>query len=253
MNGTGKKVLLIFDVDGTLLKNKYAVRDVFLQAFYEVTGSDAVRRKPEFAGMTDRGIFRAMLEDAGVEGDYESLYGKWEERFSELLDESYPTHPDPRTLPGVEALLEELEARGDVFLALGTGNTRRSCATKLRRFGLDRFFPVGGYGGDHEQRHDVVRAAMAEAEEHYGSFDEVWVIGDTERDIAAARAAGARVLAVATGLSSIAELREARPEALVPDLVNRVAFYEAVGLAEPPEENEGERGGVDSPQPVPEK
>jgi phosphoglycolate phosphatase-like HAD superfamily hydrolase len=231
MSDSSKRVLTIFDVDGTLLTNRYAVRDAFLEAFEAVTGSSGVRRKPQFAGNTDRGIFRLMLEDAEIEGEYETLYARWEEVFLKKLSEVYPKHPDPHLLPGVKTLIGELAMREDVLLALGTGNTRRSCRIKLERFGLNDYFPAGGFGGDHEVRTDVIRAAMSEARDHYGEYDEAWVIGDTIRDVAAARGAGIKVLAVETGLGSVDELRTSEPDRILPDLTDITAFLTALGLS----------------------
>ena len=111
----------------------------------------------------------------------------------------------------------------DIFdgaaLALGTGNVRETAYTKLQRFGLDTYFPVGGFGGDHEKRADLVRAALADARAHYDvDFDpaDTWVIGDTSADVAAARDAGCRVMAVMTGPHREAELSGA--DVVVEDL-----------------------------------
>ncbi|MFH0882847.1 MAG: HAD hydrolase-like protein [bacterium] len=232
MPGAAPHILVIFDVDGTLLLNRRAVRDVFLQAFLEITGADGNRAKPQFAGMTDRGIFRTMLEEAGVTGDFESLYTDWEQRFTDLLEFSYATHPDPYLLPGVMELVEDLAGRPEIGLALGTGNTRRSCAIKLARFGLDRYFPVGGFGGDYENRVDLIRAAMREGKRHYGWSGEAWVIGDTDKDVEAARGAGAKVIAVNTGIVDSAELIEAKPDAILDDLTDRRAFLRILGIKE---------------------
>lgn len=224
-------ILTIFDVDGTLLLNRRAVRDIFLQAFREITGADGNRARPQFAGMTDRGIFRTMLEEADVSGDFESLFTSWELRFAELLEATYPTHPDPYLLPGAVELIEALSKRPEVGLALGTGNTRRSCQIKLSRFGLDRYFPVGGYGGDFEIRSELITEAMNEGRRHYGWQGEAWVIGDTVKDVAAARAAGAKVIAVRTGISGVDQLEDSNPDALLDDLSNINAFLKILSLA----------------------
>jgi len=165
-----------------------------------------------------------MLEEAGVTGDFESLYITWEKRFTELLELSYPSHPDPYLLPGVPELIADLAARSEIGLALGTGNTRRSCEIKLSRFGLDRYFPLGGFGGDHEDRTEVIRAAMREGERQYGWSGEAWVVGDTAKDVEAAHRAGAKAIGVATGIVDRTELVAAKPEALLDDLTDRQAF-----------------------------
>ena len=204
--------LLIFDIDGTLLLNGRVAGEGFLSCFREVVGADPHDHTIRFHGRTDRGIFRALLGDDGERADYEELFGSFARSFTRYLRENYATAEGPHTLPGVAELVADLHAREDVALALGTGNIRDTAYVKLSRFGLDRFFPVGGFGGDHEIRADLVRAALRDASTHYGvDFDaaESWVIGDTPADIEAARAAGCRVLAVRTGLHDTGDLSAA--------------------------------------------
>ena len=107
---------------------------------------------------------------------------------------------------------ERVKADDGAALALGTGNVRDTAYVKLQRFGLDDYFPVGGFGGDHEMRADLVRHALDEARAHYGyDFDpaDTWVIGDTAADVHAAQATGCRVMAVMTGPHREAELAAA--------------------------------------------
>jgi len=224
------RILAIFDVDGTLLKNARAVRDVFLQAFTEISGLDSDIPMLNFAGNTDRRIVRSMLEESGAGDRFDEIFPEWEKRFAQLLEESYREHPDPYLLPGVFELLQNLENNPEVALAVGTGNCRETCRIKLERFGLNRFFPVGGFGGDYEDRVDMVLAAVREAESYYGWSGEAWVIGDTVRDIVAARGAGTKVLAVATGFTPRAELEEAGADMVLDNLTDTEGFYRALGL-----------------------
>jgi len=224
-------LLAIFDVDGTLLVNKRAVRDEFIGAFTDVAGATIEPGKFHFAGMTDRGIVRTMMQAAGVEEEFEDLFARFEARFAERLEQVYADHPDPHLLPGVPALLDALEARPEVALALGTGNCRSTCEIKLRRFGIWERFGAGGFGGDHEVRSKAIEAAMADAAEKLGWNGEAWVIGDTVRDIGAAREAGAKVLAVATGFEPTDVLAAAGPDALLPDLTDTARVLALLGLA----------------------
>lgn len=197
------RTLLIFDIDGTLLLNGPVTGQGFLAAFREVVGREPASAGVKFHGRTDRGIFRALLGENGWHDDhYESLFARFAEAFTRRMHAEYPTAEGPYTLPGAPELVARLGARADAALALGTGNIREIAYLKLRRFGLAHHFPAGGFGGEHELRADMVRAAIAEARLHYDAeFDpsHCWVIGDTIHDIEAARSAGCRVLAVATG------------------------------------------------------
>jgi phosphoglycolate phosphatase-like HAD superfamily hydrolase len=204
--------LVIFDIDGTILLNGDVVRRLFWASFEEICGLPTPAERFSFAGMTDRGIFRRLLAGRPLQRDYEESFRRFAEHFCACLSRQYPTAEGPYVLPGVEALLSRLSETPNVGLALGTGNIRESAYIKLGRFGLDRFFPAGGFGGDHEDRSEVFRAGIEAASAHYGepiSAADVWVVGDTVSDIRAARAIGARVLAVSTGFARSEQLGDA--------------------------------------------
>lgn len=225
--------LILMDVDGTMIKNHLAVREQFIGALEDVSGQKRKSQTSgvEFAGMTDRGIVRAILESVGRGADFDDFFPKFEARFRDRLASVYNDHPDPMLLPGVIELLDELGQRDHVALALGTGNCRSTCEVKLQRFGLWDRFGAGGFGGEHEIRSDALKAGVEEARDRLGWEDgTVWVVGDTVRDVAAAREMSAKVLAVATGPDSLEELRASAPDALVEDLSDTVAIIEALGV-----------------------
>src|SRR5690606_26653327 len=117
-------------------------------------------------------------------------------------------------LPGIRAILDRLESRDDVLLGLLTGNTRKGAEIKLAHYGLEQYFGFGGFGDEHLDRIDVAREALALAQGRLAKPvdpDRVWVIGDTPGDVRCGRAIGARVVAVATGDSSHAELAATNP------------------------------------------
>src|SRR5690606_23071909 len=114
-----------------------------------------------------------------------------------------------RLLPGVEGLLAAFEERGHHRLAVLTGNLREGAWIKLRHFRIDRHFPTGAFGDDHHDRNELGPIARRRALEVFGEDfapADIAVIGDTPRDIACARAFGARAVAVATGSSSREQL-----------------------------------------------
>lgn len=116
-------------------------------------------------------------------------------------------------LEGVRPLLEYLRRR-DYPMALLTGNMEITARRKLDVFGLNEFFPVGGFGSDCADRNRLGRVALERACRHYERRFEtrdVWIIGDTPRDIEAANALGAKALAVATGPYRTAFLEEFLP------------------------------------------
>jgi phosphoglycolate phosphatase-like HAD superfamily hydrolase len=109
----------------------------------------------------------------------------------------------------------------NVAVGLLTGNVRDGARTKLGHFGLYEHFQFGGFGDHHFDRDDVARDALAAVHACVGSHctaDRIWVIGDTPLDVRCARAIGARVAAVATGLHSCEQLAASEPDLLFDDL-----------------------------------
>lgn len=210
-------VLLLFDVDGTLLQKAGAAhRDAIHEALRAVHGvQDPVHRSMgQVAGRTDAEIARIILTDAGVSA------ARIDERADDVRIAACTAYarlcPDDlsaNVTPGMRGLLARLSWRDDTLLALVTGNYEPIARMKLRRAGIARYFPSGqgGFGSDHEQRTELPRIARRRA----GDDGEPWprertvVIGDTPRDIACARADRVRVVAIATGPYRAEELRGA--------------------------------------------
>ena len=125
-------------------------------------------------------------------------------------------------LPGVETLLAYLSKR-DIPMALLTGNLESTARRKLDVFGLNRYFPVGGFGSDCADRNRLARIALERACRYYDKRFEprsTWVVGDTPRDLEAAKSMGARSLGVATGPYAEPVLEEFFPDATAPNLTS---------------------------------
>ncbi len=135
--------------------------------------------------------------------------------------------PDARVLAGVARALEVAAARPYSAIGLGTGNTRHGAEIKLGAMGLMQHFEFGGFGCDHEDRGEVLAAgARRGAQRLARRLDDckVLVIGDTPRDVYAARAIGAQCLAVATGPFDLDVLRATDADWVVADLTDPVAL-----------------------------
>lgn len=233
---TAPRVLVVMDVDGTMLTNGNALSVEFRRAFQEVTGVDVAGLRIEFAGSTDRRIVRDFMTASGLTLEYEATYEQFRQRFIERVSLSYPDHPAPRVYAGVEELLQALHQHPDAALVLGTGNIRETCDIKLKRFGLDQYFPHGGgFGGDHEVRSDAIRAAMEAGRDGYGWDGEAWVVGDTVNDYLAGKEAGAKTLLVGTGKVPLDRLKETGADVVLPDLTDMRAVLEPMGLMLPVE------------------
>jgi len=125
---------------------------------------------------------------------------------------------DLRVLPGVPEALARFQELG-VCQTVLTGNLESIARLKLACAGLDTYvdFELGAYGSDHRDR-DCLVPIVRQRLRHAGEAANIVVIGDTPRDIACARAGGARVLAVATGKFPREELAAHHPDAVLDDL-----------------------------------
>jgi phosphoglycolate phosphatase-like HAD superfamily hydrolase len=124
-----------------------------------------------------------------------------------------------RVCPGLPELLEQLKSRG-ATLGVVSGNLREIGRTKLEVAGLWSYFSVSAFSEDGYTRSELARKAAAQAgsEENAGSFGRISLVGDHPNDVAAAKVNGFRSIAVATGLSSAAELAAVSPDLLLEDL-----------------------------------
>jgi phosphoglycolate phosphatase len=203
-------VLILFDIDGTLIATSGAGLRALDRALADVLGCAGACGGIRADGRTDPAIIAEGFERAVGRAPHPTEEAQVVARYlAHLVDEV--ARASYRVLPGVPAALDLLEAQGVLF-GLATGNIERGAEIKLRRGDLWRRFPFGGYGSDSPDRGALVARAIARAEARAGcafAREEVWVIGDTPRDIAAARACGARALAVATGAHRPEALREA--------------------------------------------
>ena len=216
-------ILALFDIDGTILSAvdtaKRAVNTVFLRRFGVRNAMDGI----EAAGRTDPAIVREMfkrnLQREPGNGEAESVFVE----YAELLRAELETCTDYRVMPGIPELLEWLSTIENVSLGIATGNVEKGARLKLEPSGLNRYFPFGGFGSDSEYREQVIRTAI-ERGRHYvdgrGEFEEVFVVGDTHYDIVHGRAAGATVIAVATGPQPYSHLAEYTPDYLFHDLAD---------------------------------
>lgn len=209
-----KRLVLLFDIDGTLITCGGAGRRAMERAFHEETGSGE-HVAFGFGGMTDKAIAREGLTRANRSTHGESI-DRVLARYLRFLDHELhqdKAHPTPgfRVLPGVHALLDALQAHEEsarVTLGLGTGNLVEGAQRKLEHGGLWHRFKFGGYATDHEDRAALLEAGAKRGKALLHDADAtVIVIGDTPRDIDAAKRIGAPCMAVATGHASLNELQ----------------------------------------------
>jgi phosphoglycolate phosphatase len=200
-------VLLLFDLDGTLLEGTaQPVGQAMRAALRQVHGIDTsqIRTQIETAGRTDGEIARAILLDAGVSAELIDVRADTVSasccRFAAAL---LPDDLSSAVLPGVRELLDWLTGREDVKLGLLTGNYEPIARLKLARAGIGTAFAPGqgAFGSDAEDRAALPAIARRRAGTTGTPYprERTIVIGDTPRDIACARADGVQCVAVASG------------------------------------------------------
>lgn len=223
------KLLLLWDIDGTLLSAGGAGRRAMRTALARIFGLEADLEGIEWAGRTDQHIVRQILIKYGLPDTEESVTRYLEGYLADLPAEL--ARSQGHVLPGVSGLLETVAARADAAQGLLTGNLRRGAQVKLAWHGLWDYFPFGAFANDAEQRNELGPYALRRARDHTGfSFapEQTWVIGDTPHDIACGKALGARTLAVATGPHALDRLQAHAPTATLPDLTDPNAFWRAI-------------------------
>lgn len=206
-----RPTVLLYDIDGTLVTTGGVGRRALELAFERLHGRpDACAHFP-FAGMTDRAIARGGLTAIDVEATDATIDAVLA-AYIELLREGVKQADPAKYLvhPGVRESLSEALECGEVAVGLGTGNIRAGAQVKLEHVGLFEHFAFGGFGCDAEDRTALIRRGAERGAERLGAPMEacrIVVIGDTPKDVAAARAIGAECLGVGTGSFSAEELR----------------------------------------------
>jgi phosphoglycolate phosphatase len=208
-------LLLLFDIDGTLLlKASRAHAESLYEALRRVHGIEIPSGTVEAAGRTDGAIARSILLLAGVSADQidaraSDVRAMACAEYAHRCPEDMASH----LAPGMPELLDQLSAREDARLALVTGNLEPVARLKLQRAGIGHHFPrgQGAFGSDDDDRAALPTLARERAGERNLPYprERTVVIGDTPRDILCARADGVHVVAITTGPFRAKDLQDA--------------------------------------------
>jgi len=220
---------VLFDIDGTLLDTAGAGKRAFAATFAEQFQITEISGEVGFAGRSDRAISLELMELHGVEPSPEH----WRQFMKSYLKhlETTLASCQGRVLPGVVALLDQLQTVEHVLPGLLTGNLKSGAARKLAHYDLADRFEFGGFGDLWDDRNDIAAEALEQARVHArGELTGTMVIGDTVNDVTCARSIGAFAVAVATGGASREALEAAEPDLLLADLTEVDALLaEVVG------------------------
>ena len=222
--------LLLFDIDGTLVRVNGRGREAVTEALSSLTDQPISLDGVPFSGRTDPAIIEAVL----THNDLPATDAMVDEVIATYIETMQGTlrRADVEVLPGVAPLLPRLHDHSDLHLGLVTGNVEPIAYEKLGAQGLADYFPVGAFGSDHAERNRLPALATRRATDHAGhSFrpdEHTIIVGDTPHDIECARAAGARVVAVGTGNYDHDELSPHDPDLLLDPFPAPDAFLQRV-------------------------
>jgi len=212
--------LVLFDIDGTLIHTDgvgiKAFARVLETQFKIANGTTGLK----FSGRTDGGLARELFCRHRIEPSKDN-FNLFFDCYADWLAQMLPEHQG-EVCPGVWKFIHDLQSSSKPpTLGLLTGNIRLGAEIKLRHFNLWDSFVTGAFGDDHEDRNEIAAIAHQRGSrvlQENLTGDQVLVIGDTPLDIACGRAISAKVLAVATGGSTLSELQAHRPDWAVADL-----------------------------------
>ena len=226
-----RPTVLLFDIDGTLITTGGAGKRAIERAFEKMHARDDAFRGLNFGGMTDRAIVRHGLTAIGKDAGDEHIDALLAEYVATLAEEvakasDYPVHA------GMHEALDATVGRKGFAVGLGTGNIRAGAKVKLDRVGIHDRFSFGGFGCDHEDRTELIRRGAQRGAQELGAplaACRVIVIGDTPKDISAAKGIGAESVAVATGSFKADALAECKPTLTVASLAAPGALAHLLG------------------------
>jgi phosphoglycolate phosphatase-like HAD superfamily hydrolase len=176
-------------------------------------------------------VMRRFAMAAGVsEGSVNAKKEEIERMLVENIQTILPQDLQDFVLPGTIQLLETLH-KNRIPVGLTTGSLRGVASQVLSRAGLLGYFPLTSFGDECDHRREIIDRALEKATWVYGlSRDsiELVTVGDAPMDIEAGKEFSARTIAVATGLSSIEDLKSHHPDFVFPNLLDTQAILNAI-------------------------
>lgn len=228
--------ILLFDVDGTLIRAGGAGRTALNRAARRLYGAKRACSELSLAGHTDLYNFgeayRAATGKNPTRAAIDTLHQEYLRHLPHCVRASI-RNGSYHVPPGLKILLKRLSRDKRVLLGLGTGNMEKGARIKLEPSGFNAYFLFGGYGSDSFHRPSLLKKAALRARklarEPFGP-DDVYVIGDTPLDVAAGRKAGFKTVAVGTGFARWKDLAASRPDHLTKDFRDLKKWLSWFGL-----------------------
>ncbi|PIQ06172.1 MAG: haloacid dehalogenase [Candidatus Nealsonbacteria bacterium CG18_big_fil_WC_8_21_14_2_50_37_10] len=212
--------LILFDIDETLIGGENKSHKLsFSYAFKKVYGIDTSIDIIDHPGKTDQQIIIEVLKKEGLSKPI--VESKIKECMKVMVDyfNKFINNENIVLLGGVQELLDELNKNGFI-MGLVTGNLEDIARGKLKKAGINQYFKVGGFGSDDTDRANLIKLAIKRVGNNF-SFkfnNNVFLIGDTPRDMKAGKTAKIKTIGVTTGIYSKEQLKDAGADFIVSNL-----------------------------------
>ncbi len=212
--------VVLFDIDGTLLRAGIAPRKAFQDAVSQIWRKNVNIDNISFLGKTDISILSEILKKHGLKDDSVLRQRFWS-LYIQLLKDYIKKENKKRVMPGVLDILEEIKNRG-ITLGIITGNIRKGALIKLDTFGLSFYFSFGAFGDEKERREDLVPIAIKRAKavrREKLKKSNFLMVGDSIPDILSGKKHGIKTVIVGTGWETKENLLKHKPFLYIEDFI----------------------------------
>jgi phosphoglycolate phosphatase-like HAD superfamily hydrolase len=213
--------LFLFDIDGTLIQSGGAGNRSLAKSFRKTFDCEESVEDVFFDGKTDPAIIKEIFSKKFPQKRLtRKIVDRVLDNYVSYLKMEVAFAPQYKVMSGVIGTLKELVETENIYVGLATGNIEAGAKIKLDRANLNRFFNFGAYGSDSAEREQIIKIA---AKRGYSLAKEpidkgqTYVVGDTPNDIVAAKKAGFKSVAIASGRYSRKELAKQKPDYLFDD------------------------------------
>ncbi|MGI6776657.1 MAG: HAD family hydrolase [Acetivibrionales bacterium] len=218
--------LLVWDIDGTLIKITGVGIKAMERAFCELYNVENAFSGVDMAGYLDAIILKNAFSHHRLCRDN---INELCEKYTEILALELKKSEVPLACPGIVKLLETISRKKNMYNIIGTGNMEKSARIKLSAANLDRFFPIGGFSDGEEERWQLIERAISNARLYFGidfNNENIFIIGDTPRDIECGIKLQVKTIGVATGSYTSERLKQHGADYVFESLENIEAFLE---------------------------
>ncbi|MFD3524532.1 HAD family hydrolase [Streptomyces sp. NPDC058653] len=231
-------ILVLWDIDRTLLYAGDIDRRVYREVFRDVVGREARVLPARGTGVTmPLAVLELLISNGVPKADEERLARQIVDRLPERLNcHREALRTEGRLMPGALTALTAVRRSESFIPTIVTGNLRGSAETKLSALGLAPYVDtsVGGYASDDSHRPALVRIAQRRAEKAYGhkfTRANTVIIGDSLQDVLSGREGGAKVIGVASGTTSALDLVTEGADHVIPDLRDADGLIQLIRIA----------------------